>query len=255
MGVASARARPPTARWSTGAGDSARGPLRAGRQDAGVDRGARPPARPLRAGQVSMPGGDDFGSRPIDFHLGGLEAMGAPVPLAARLRRGGRSTVAGRAGRQPGRARVPEPHRHRQLLMAAVLAKGTTVIENAAREPEVATWPTSSTRWAPRSRVRHFRIESSVSTAGARCHSGSRTGGGGHLLAAAGWPAARSSSRTAGPTTWTCWSEAARHGRRGGPAARWPAAAVRRPPHSRSTWPRCRIPGLPPTTSRCWSRC
>jgi UDP-N-acetylglucosamine 1-carboxyvinyltransferase len=85
---------------------------------------------------VPLPGGDDFGDRPIDFHLTGLGAMGARFESSHGEVRG---TVPG--GRLVGTRVVLEYPSHTatdNLLMAAVLAKGTTVIENAAKEPEVA---------------------------------------------------------------------------------------------------------------------
>ena len=90
--------------------------------------------------QVSMPGGDDFGPRPIDMHLRALEAMGAEF-TSSHGNVEGRvgSTVAG-TPRLVGNRVVLEYPSHTgtdNVLMAAVLAKGTTVIENAAREPEV----------------------------------------------------------------------------------------------------------------------
>jgi UDP-N-acetylglucosamine 1-carboxyvinyltransferase len=89
--------------------------------------------------RVSMPGGDDFGDRPIDFHLHGLAAMGARFETAHGYVEG---TVDGPAGtgRLVGNRVVLEYPSHTatdNLVMAAVLAKGTTVIENAAREPEI----------------------------------------------------------------------------------------------------------------------
>jgi UDP-N-acetylglucosamine 1-carboxyvinyltransferase len=91
-----------------------------------------------RCGSVRMPlpGGDDFGDRPIDFHLNGLGAMGARFESSHGEVRG---TVPG--GRLVGTRVVLEYPSHTatdNLLMAAVLAKGTTVIENAAKEPEVS---------------------------------------------------------------------------------------------------------------------
>jgi UDP-N-acetylglucosamine 1-carboxyvinyltransferase len=83
---------------------------------------------------VSLPGGDDFGNRPIDFHLRGLEAMGTTFTSA-------HGYVDGRAGRLNGTRIVLEFPSHTttdNLMMAASLAKGTTIIENAAREPEVS---------------------------------------------------------------------------------------------------------------------
>jgi len=83
--------------------------------------------------RVSLPGGCAIGSRPVDLHIKGLQAMGADINIEhgyihARCRRlqGARIlmdvvTVTGTEN----------------LMMAAVLAEGTTVLENAAREPEV----------------------------------------------------------------------------------------------------------------------
>ena len=88
---------------------------------------------------VSMPGGDDFGDRPIDFHLGGLANMGARFQtLHGNIE--GSVGEDGAPRRLVGTQVVLEYPSHTatdNILMAAVLAKGTTVIENAAREPEV----------------------------------------------------------------------------------------------------------------------
>jgi len=84
--------------------------------------------------KVALPGGDDFGSRPIDMHLKGLEELGATFEFA-------HGYIEGRADQLTG-ARVtlefPSVGATENLLMAAVRAKGTTVIDNAAREPEIA---------------------------------------------------------------------------------------------------------------------
>jgi UDP-N-acetylglucosamine 1-carboxyvinyltransferase len=85
--------------------------------------------------RMPLPGGDDFGDRPIDFHVNGLTAMGARFESAHGEVRG---HVEGE--RLVGTKVVLEYPSHTatdNLLMAAVLAKGTTVIENAAKEPEV----------------------------------------------------------------------------------------------------------------------
>jgi UDP-N-acetylglucosamine 1-carboxyvinyltransferase len=85
--------------------------------------------------RMPLPGGDDFGDRPIDFHVNGLTAMGARFESAHGEVRG---HVEGE--RLVGTKVVLEYPSHTatdNLLMAAVLAKGPTVIENAAKEPEV----------------------------------------------------------------------------------------------------------------------
>jgi UDP-N-acetylglucosamine 1-carboxyvinyltransferase len=83
---------------------------------------------------VAMPGGDDFGSRPINMHLAGLEALGATFELRHGI-------IHGRADRLDGAEVVleyPSVGATENLLMAGVLAEGRTVVRNAAREPEIA---------------------------------------------------------------------------------------------------------------------
>ena len=84
--------------------------------------------------RVSTPGGCAIGSRPVDLHVRGLERMGA------RIRRE-HGYVDARAGELRGaaiRLDFPSVGATENLMMAAALARGTTVIHNAAREPEVA---------------------------------------------------------------------------------------------------------------------
>ena len=83
--------------------------------------------------RVSTPGGCAIGSRPVDLHVRGLERMGA------RIRRE-HGYVDARAGELRGaaiRLDFPSVGATENLMMAAALARGTTVIHNAAREPEV----------------------------------------------------------------------------------------------------------------------
>ncbi|MEP4147617.1 MAG: UDP-N-acetylglucosamine 1-carboxyvinyltransferase [Halioglobus sp.] len=83
---------------------------------------------------VSFPGGCAIGSRPVDLHLRGLEAMGANIQVD------GGYINASIAGRLKGAHIVMEMVTvggTENLLMAATLADGRTIIENAAREPEV----------------------------------------------------------------------------------------------------------------------
>lgn len=84
--------------------------------------------------RVAQPGGDDLGARPIDFHLEGLERMGATFDLVHG------ELVAEAADRLIGaEVELPFPSvgATENLLFAAVLAKGDTTIVNAAREPEI----------------------------------------------------------------------------------------------------------------------
>lgn len=84
--------------------------------------------------RLALPGGDRIGARSIDLHLAGLTAMGAGVTLVDGV-------VEVRAPRLRG-ARItldfPSVGATENLVMAATLAEGRTVIENAAREPEIA---------------------------------------------------------------------------------------------------------------------
>ena len=82
---------------------------------------------------IAMPGGDDFGSRPIDLHVVGLEAMGAIFDLT---RDGVKATATHLHGAQIT-LKFPSVGATENILMAAVLADGVTVIDNAAREPEI----------------------------------------------------------------------------------------------------------------------
>jgi UDP-N-acetylglucosamine 1-carboxyvinyltransferase len=82
---------------------------------------------------VSLPGGCAIGSRPVDIHLNGLLKMGADITVENGF-------IHAKASRLKGCRLVLEQITvtgTENLLMAAVLAEGTTIIENAAKEPEV----------------------------------------------------------------------------------------------------------------------
>jgi UDP-N-acetylglucosamine 1-carboxyvinyltransferase len=84
--------------------------------------------------KVSLPGGCAIGARPINLHLMGLGKMGAEIKLEAGY-------VIAKARKLRGASiyfDMPTVTGTENLLMAASLAKGRTVLENAAREPEVA---------------------------------------------------------------------------------------------------------------------
>ena len=89
-----------------------------------------------RAGEatVSLPGGCAIGNRPIDLHLKALEALGANIELAA-----GYVKATAKGGLPGGRYVFPivSVGATENALMAAVLAKGESVLDNAAREPEI----------------------------------------------------------------------------------------------------------------------
>ena len=89
-----------------------------------------------RLGQavVSLPGGCAIGARPMDLHIHGLEALGAEIELKdgylhAKAPRGLKGAVIELSFASVGATE--------NIMMAATLAKGTTVIKNAAREPEI----------------------------------------------------------------------------------------------------------------------
>jgi UDP-N-acetylglucosamine 1-carboxyvinyltransferase len=84
--------------------------------------------------QVSLPGGDEIGARPVDLHVHGLERMGATIRFEhgfllaeANQLRGAHITLD-----------YPSVTATENLLFAAVRARGVTVLDNAAREPEIA---------------------------------------------------------------------------------------------------------------------
>jgi UDP-N-acetylglucosamine 1-carboxyvinyltransferase len=82
---------------------------------------------------VSLPGGCAIGARPVNIHVAGLQAMGADIHIEGGY-------IRARAGRLRGARLVLDTVTvtgTENLMMAAVLAEGETVIENAAREPEV----------------------------------------------------------------------------------------------------------------------
>ena len=93
---------------------------------------------------VSFPGGCAIGSRPVDLHLRGLEAMGATIQVDDGYIR----------ARSDGRLKgahilmdMVSVGATENLMMAAALAEGTTVIENAAREPEIVDLANCMNAW------------------------------------------------------------------------------------------------------------
>ncbi|WP_182914685.1 UDP-N-acetylglucosamine 1-carboxyvinyltransferase [Paenibacillus thiaminolyticus] len=89
-----------------------------------------------RAGQarISLPGGCAIGTRPIDQHLKGFEAMGAQIGLGQGYIE---AKVNGRLKGAKIYLDVASVGATENIMMAATLAEGTTTIENAAREPEI----------------------------------------------------------------------------------------------------------------------
>ncbi|MDI6821899.1 MAG: UDP-N-acetylglucosamine 1-carboxyvinyltransferase [Actinomycetota bacterium] len=87
----------------------------------------------LGRARVAMPGGCNIGSRKIDLHIRGLETLGAQIEM-------GHGYLEARSSELRGRLiplDFPSVGATENLLMAATLARGVTIIENAAREPEI----------------------------------------------------------------------------------------------------------------------
>ncbi|MBM3645958.1 MAG: UDP-N-acetylglucosamine 1-carboxyvinyltransferase [Alphaproteobacteria bacterium] len=86
------------------------------------------------AARVSLPGGCAIGARPVDLHIAGLKAMGADIDVD-----GGYLVARASKGLKGARYTFPKVSvgATENLMMAAALAKGTTVLDNAAREPEI----------------------------------------------------------------------------------------------------------------------
>lgn len=89
----------------------------------------------MHEARVSLPGGCAIGTRPVDFFIQGLEALGADIEID-----GGYVVVKAPGGLKGGRVEFPRVSvgATHTIMMAATLAKGETEIVNAAREPEVA---------------------------------------------------------------------------------------------------------------------
>jgi len=88
----------------------------------------------MHEARVSLPGGCAIGTRPVDFFIQGLEALGAAIEID-----GGYVVVKAPGGLKGGRVEFPRVSvgATHTIMMAATLAKGETEIVNAAREPEV----------------------------------------------------------------------------------------------------------------------
>ncbi len=83
---------------------------------------------------VALPGGDDFGSRPIDMHLAALERLGVDIDVSHGYVHARASVLKG----EEVSLAWPSVGATENIMMAATAAEGRTVINNAAREPEVA---------------------------------------------------------------------------------------------------------------------
>jgi UDP-N-acetylglucosamine 1-carboxyvinyltransferase len=88
----------------------------------------------LGRAKVALPGGDAIGSRPLDLHVNGLQRLGATI----HTEHGYLLATAPKLSGATIWLDFPSVGATENILMAAVLADGTTVIDNAAREPEIA---------------------------------------------------------------------------------------------------------------------
>lgn len=88
----------------------------------------------MKEAKVAMPGGCAIGTRPVDLHLKGLEALGAELNLS-------QGYINAKAVKLQGKRiylDFPSVGATQNIMMAAALAEGTTILENAAAEPEIS---------------------------------------------------------------------------------------------------------------------
>lgn len=83
--------------------------------------------------EIALPGGCNIGSRPMDLHIKGFEALGANLSLEHGFIKGSRSRLSG----SKIYLDFPSVGATENIMMAAALAKGQTVLENVAKEPEI----------------------------------------------------------------------------------------------------------------------
>ncbi|MBU3621343.1 UDP-N-acetylglucosamine 1-carboxyvinyltransferase [Polynucleobacter sp. CS-Odin-A6] len=91
----------------------------------------------MHSAKVSLPGGCAIGARPVDQHIKGLKAMGATIQIESGYIKAETKSTTGRLQGASILTDMITVTGTENLLMAATLASGTTILENAAREPEV----------------------------------------------------------------------------------------------------------------------
>jgi UDP-N-acetylglucosamine 1-carboxyvinyltransferase len=207
-----------------------------------------------RRAVVPLPGGDAIGSRPLDMHQAGLQRLGATMEIE-------HGRVVARGDLLRG-AQIwldfPSVGATENILMAAVLADGTTVIDNAAREPEIVDLAAMLTQMGA-------KIEgigsSTLTVHGVTALQPTEHRVIGDRIVGATWAFAAAMTGARSPcaastrtTSTSCWTSCAAPGRRPRRARRsspcgW--TAVR----ARSTSSRCPTRASPPTCSRWRSRC
>ena len=95
--------------------------------------------------RVSSPGGCTIGQRPVDQHIKGLAALGAEISIEHGFRGGARQAPEAASIRTD----MVTVTGTENLLMAAVLADGRTILETPRASPRSSTWRNCSSRWAP----------------------------------------------------------------------------------------------------------
>jgi UDP-N-acetylglucosamine 1-carboxyvinyltransferase len=91
----------------------------------------------MHSAKVSLPGGCSIGARPVDQHIKGLKAMGATIQIKSGYIQAETTSASGRLQGASILTDMITVTGTENLLMAATLASGKTILENAAREPEV----------------------------------------------------------------------------------------------------------------------
>ena len=114
--------------------------------------------------KVSLPGGCAIGTRPVDLHIEGLRRLGAEIELTEGYIHA--KAPKGLVG-APVHFNKVSVGATENVMMAAVLAKGTTVLSNAAREPEIVDLANCSLKWARR--LKALAPTKSPSTANPSC--------------------------------------------------------------------------------------
>ena len=200
---------------------------------------------------VSLPGGCAIGARPVNIHVAGLQAMGADITIEGGY-------IRARAGRLQGARLVLDTVTvtgTENLMMAATLADGETVIENAAREPEVVDL--ANFLIAMGAKIQGAGTDKIVIQGVERLHGTELRGAAGphrerHLSRGRrDHAAATCASRTRGPIiSMRCWRSSTRRARRSASAttgSRWTCAGAGR---RRSTCAPRRIRRFRPTCRR-----
>jgi len=199
---------------------------------------------------VSLPGGCAIGARPVDLHLMGLEAMGAEITLEGGF-------IHAKCRKLKGAHIVFDTVTvtgTENLMMAATLAEGETILENAAREPEVVDLARCLRAMGAKivgEGTTTIRIQG-VTNLHAATHRvlPDRIETGTYLLAAASPAAAYASTRPTRACSTPCWSSCSRPAPKCRPASTSSTSTCRAAAPAPSIFTRCRIRVFRPTCRR-----